>query len=164
MTSDPHSRNLRSHRWSDVSATFFITKSLQPKKPALDRSTRNIIVSAFRFATTQERIHLRAFVVMPDHWHALFALREPWTLPKFMHDMMSYIGGRTYRRLEALNTQWQDGYYDTHIKTAKQFEYIVYYIEQNPVVKGWVDTADQWDASSASCKGIVTEPWPILYD
>ena len=26
---------------------------------------------------------------MPDHWHALFALREPWTLPKFMHDMMS---------------------------------------------------------------------------
>jgi hypothetical protein len=32
---------------------------------------------------------------MPDHWHALFALREPWTLPKFMRDMMSFVGART---------------------------------------------------------------------
>ena len=89
---DPHSRNLRLHRLSDTSATFFITKSLLPKKDVLDEAAREIIVSAFAFAVGQQRIYLRAFVVMPDHWHALFALREPWTLPKFMHHMMSYVG------------------------------------------------------------------------
>jgi REP element-mobilizing transposase RayT len=79
---DPHSRNLRLHRLSDTSATFFITKSLLPRKAVLDEAVREIIVSALAFAVGQQRIYLRAFVVMPDHWHALFALREPWTLPK----------------------------------------------------------------------------------
>jgi REP element-mobilizing transposase RayT len=61
----------------------------------LDEAAREIIVSAFAFAIQQQRIYLRVFVIMPDHWHALFALREPWTLPKFMHHMMSHVGGKT---------------------------------------------------------------------
>ena len=164
MSSDDHSRNLRRHRWTDASTTFFITKSLHPKKPVLDPEARVLIVSAFRFAVEQKRIYLRAFVVMPDHWHALFALREPWTLPKFMHDFMSYVARKTSRLFTASDTAWQDSYYDTHLKTAKQFEYVAYYIEQNPVVKGLVDSPEQWDASSASCKDLVADPWPLVYD
>ena len=49
------------------------------------------------------------------------------------------------------------------MKTAKQFEYVARYIEQNPVVKGLVDSPEQWDASSASLKELVTDPWPIVY-
>src|ERR1700694_2912037 len=79
---------------------------------------RAIVTSAFRFAVEHDRIYLRAFVVMPDHWHALFALREPWTLPKFMHDFMSYLGRKTKRALSAHGTRWEDGYYDTQVKTA----------------------------------------------
>jgi hypothetical protein len=30
--------------------------------------------------------------VMPDHWHALIGLREPWTLPKLIHAFMSHVG------------------------------------------------------------------------
>src|SRR5205814_7596000 len=147
---DPHSRNLRLHRLSDTSATFFITKSLLPKKDVLDEAAREIIVSAFAFAVGQQRIYLRAFVVMLDHWHALFALREPWTLPKFMHNLMSYVGGRTSQLLRGHKTPWQDGYYDTLVKTARQFEYVRCYIEQNPVVKGLVERPEQWEGSSAS--------------
>ena len=66
------------------SATFFITKCLLPKKPIINADATQVIVSAFAFAVRNERIYLRAFVVMPDHWHALFALRELWILPKFM--------------------------------------------------------------------------------
>jgi REP element-mobilizing transposase RayT len=164
LRSQTHSKNLRLHRWTDASATFFITKSLRPKKPVLDAEPRVVLVSAFRFAVEQNRIYLRAFVVMPDHWHALFALREPWTLPKFMHDLMSYVGRKTDRLLSAHDTNWQDSYYDTHVKTARQFEYVAYYIEQNPVVKGLVDSAEQWDASSASCRDMVADPWPLMYD
>ena len=160
----PHSSNLRLQRWADASATFFITKSLHPKRPALDPEARAIIVAAFRFAVEDNRIYLPAFVAMPDHWHALFALHEPWTLPKFMHDLMSYVGQKTNRLLTANNTAWQDGYYDTHVKTDKQFEYVAYYIEQNPVVKGLVESPEQWDASSASCKNAITDPWPLIYD
>src|SRR5216117_1213399 len=164
MKSSFHSRNLRLQRLSDTPATFFITKSLLPKKAVLEEPAREIIVSALVFAVQQQRIYLRAFVVMPDHWHALFALREPWTLPKFMHDFMSYLARKTGGFLNTHDTAWQDGYYDTHVKTAKQFQYVAYYIEQNPVVKGLVESPEQWDAASAARKDLVTDPWPYLLD
>jgi hypothetical protein len=56
----PHSKNLRLYRLSEASATFFITKTLQPKKQILDAPARAIVVSAFRFAVNTERIYLRA--------------------------------------------------------------------------------------------------------
>jgi REP element-mobilizing transposase RayT len=164
MTSDPHSRNLRRHRLNDTSATFFITKSLRPKKAVLDEAARSIIVSAFAFAVRQQRIYLRAFVVMPDHWHALFALRQPWTLPEFMYHTMSYVGRNTSVLLANYKTSWQDGYYDTCVKTAKQFRFVTYYIEQNPVVKGLVEKPDEWVASSAKRRELVADPWPWLLD
>jgi len=163
MRSDGHSRNLRLHRLSDTPATFFVTKSLHPKKPILDEVAREI-VNALGYAVQQERIYLRSFVVMPDHWHALFALRGPWTLPKFMHALMSYVAGKTSALLRTNKTSWQDGYYDTLVKTAKQFGFVTYYIERNPVVKGLVESPDQWDASSATRTDLVTDPWPWLLD
>ncbi len=164
MKPDAHSRNLRRHRLSDTPATFFITKSRLPKKAVLDEVVREIVVSAFAFAVRQQRIYLRAFIVMPDHWHALFALREPWTLPKFMHDLMSYVGGKTTTLLTNHKTSWQDGYYDTGVKTARQFEFVARYIEQNPVAKGLVERPEEWDASSATRKDLVTDPWPWLLE
>jgi REP element-mobilizing transposase RayT len=140
MRSDAHSRNLRLHRLSDTPATFFVTKSLHPKKPILDEVAREIVINALAYAVQQERIYLRSFVVMPDHWHALFALREPWTLPKFMHTLMSHVAGKTSALLRTNKTFWQDGYYDTLVKTATQFGFVTYYIEQNPVVKGLVES------------------------
>jgi REP element-mobilizing transposase RayT len=148
----------------DLPATFFITKSLLPKKPILDESARQIIVAALGFAKEKQRICLRAFVVMPDHWHALFALREPWTLPKFMHDLMSFVGGKTATLVQRHKISWQDGYYDTRVKTAKQFEFVAYYIEQNPVVRGLVDEPRHWHASSAARRDLVTDPWPWIYE
>ncbi|HEY4255915.1 MAG TPA: transposase [Candidatus Udaeobacter sp.] len=97
MKQDPHSRL---HRLTDTPATFFITKSLLPKKPILNERAREIILSAFAFAVQERRIYLRAFVVMPDHWHALFALREPWLLPKFMHAFMSHVAEKLLRCCE----------------------------------------------------------------
>src|SRR5438874_3327624 len=73
-SAQPHSRNLRLHRWTDASATFFITKSLHPKKPVLDAEARGVIVSAFHFAVEHNRIYLRAFVVMRNHWPVLARL------------------------------------------------------------------------------------------
>jgi REP element-mobilizing transposase RayT len=164
MTEDPHSRNLRLHRLADAPATFFITKSLQPKRPLLNSELRQIIVSALAYALAHERIYLRAFVVMPDHWHALLATREPWTLPKFMHSFMSHVAAKTAGHLGANGSAWQDSYYETLVKTARQFGFVAHYIEENPVKKGLVERAEEWDASSARRRDLVTDPWPWLFD
>ena len=77
---------------------------------------------------------------------------------------MSYVGGKTSALLTHHKTSWQDGYYDTRVKTSKQFQFVSYYIEQNPVVKGFVEIPDEWVASSAKRKELVTDPWPWLLD
>jgi len=61
MRSAAHSRDLRLHRLSDTPATFFITKSLRPKKPILDEVAREIVVNALAYAvhTKNESISAR---------------------------------------------------------------------------------------------------------
>jgi hypothetical protein len=81
-----------------------------------------------------------------------------------MHNLMSFVAGKTSALLQRHKTAWQDSYHDTRVKTAKQFEFVAYYIEQNPVVRGLVDEPRQWDASSAARRDLVTDPWPWLYD
>jgi hypothetical protein len=49
-------------------------------------------------------------------------------------------------------------------QTAEQFEYVAYYIEQNPVVKELVETPEEWEGSGAHRTDLVTEPWPYVYD
>jgi putative transposase len=160
----PHSRNLRLHRLADVPATFFVTKSLFPKRPLLTSELRQIITNSFRYALEHERIYLRAFVVMPDHWHALFAVREPWTLAKFMHSLMSHVAAETSSHLALHGSSWQDSYYEIWIRTPRQFGYIASYIEQNPVKAGFVESPPEWEASSAARTDLVTDPWPWLFD
>jgi hypothetical protein len=143
MKENPHSRDLRLHRLSDAPATFFVTKSLLPKKPLLDSKLRQVIVDSFEYAVRRERIYLRAFVVMPSHWHALFALREQWALPRFMHSLMSHVAAKT---------------------SSRQFRYVAYYIEQNPVKAELVDKPEDWEASSAARTDLVTDPWPWLFE
>jgi putative transposase len=164
MKENPHSQNLRLHRLSDTPATFFITKSLLPKKPILHATFRQLIVDSFEYALRHNRIDLRAFVVMPSHWHALLAVRDPWTLPRFMHSLMSHVGAKSSLHLTRNGSRWQDSYYETQIKTARQFEYVAYYIEQNPVKKGFVEHPPEWPASSAARTDLVTDPWPWLFD
>src|SRR4029434_10725382 len=73
------------------------------------------IVSASKFAVRQRRIYLRALVIMPNHWHVLVALHEPWIL-------LSYVVAKTGAVLRTQQTSWQNSYYDTQVKTAKQLE------------------------------------------
>ena len=164
MKEFPHSRNLRLHRLSDTPATFFVTKALLPKKPILHDESRRMIVDSIAYALDHERIFLRAFVVMPDHWHALFAVREPWTLPKVMHSLMSHVAAETTAHLCFHGSSWQDGYYETRVRSARQFGYIAYYIEQNPVKAGLVQSPDEWEASSATRHDLITDPWPWLFE
>lgn len=160
----PHSANLRLHRRTEPGLTVFITKCIQPRKPALGIAERAIISSALRHAVEHKQILLAAFTVMPDHWHALVRLKDGWTLPKFMHSIMSFVAAKTCAALSANGCEWQDGYYETWIRSARQFDYVADYIVQNPVRKGLVATPDLRDATSLREPDLVTDPWPWEFE
>ena len=81
-----------------------------------------------------------------------------------MHSFMSHVAAKTANHFEANGSAWQDSYYETLVKTARQFRYVAYYIEQNPVKAGLVEYPAAWPASSAVRPDLVTDPWPWLLE
>ena len=146
--------------------TWFITKDLQPRKPMLtDTGIADEIVSTLRFSAQEGRIGLAAFCVMPDHWHALFAVPE-LSLPRVMQLMDSWVGRESSGILEERQVAWQDGYHDTRIVSGKQFSHVCGYIEANPVRAGLVESPAEWCWSSANPgdEDVIVRPWPWQFE
>ncbi len=101
-------------------------------------------------------IQLHAVVVMPDHAHLLFtALRdeEGWTfaLPKILRA----IKGSSARSINKLTGRtgplWQDESFDHVLRGDESLRETIEYIRQNPVRKGFVNTAEDYEWLWAEC-------------
>ena len=164
MNRSPHSSHLRLHRQVyEPGHCFFVTKCLYPRLKILVGQPAAEISAAVCFYAKHGNIHLAAFAVMPDHWHALLAPNGK-TLPELMNNLSRWITRQTSNDLRGC--VWQDGYYETLICTAKQFEYVADYIELNPVRAGLVENKQDWEWSSANPKYSEhsARPWPWHFD
>ena len=95
---------------------------------------------------------LHAFVVMPEHFHALLTPSGETTLEKAMQMIK---GGSAYRIRKELSYKaqvWQAGYHDRWIRDAQEYETRKRYIELNPVTAKLVDRAEEYALSSANGK------------
>ena len=90
---------------------------------------------------------LHAFVVMPDHFHALI------TPSGSLEKAVQFIkGGFSYRAKKELGSNmevWQKGFSDHRIRDAADFARHVAYIDGNPVRKHLCESAEQYSYSSA---------------
>ena len=160
MSKEYHSGNLRSHRRMDMPGTWFVTKCLTPRKSILTTSdAAKSIIDAFAHRVETKAVPMGAFVVMPDHWHAVLAVG---TLSSFMQGLDSWISRNTADILRSFDVRWQDTFFDTEIHSMRQFLYVCNYIECNPMRKGLCTVPDEWKYSSAheDNKNCVTRPWP----
>ena len=160
-----HSKNLRQHR-SYKNGVFFVTKCLQPRRALLLPKYRKIISEALIFYAEQEKITLAAFVVMPDHWHLLCAPNQHQSISKIISSIQMWISNHTGKYLTSHDATWHKGFYETKIRSSKQFSYICQYIENNPVAKGLVDKKNEWNDSSANQQYVskIKRPWPWKFE
>jgi putative transposase len=124
---------------------YFVSKRLTTELP--DRY-RDDIVAALFHARTNEAIYLYAFVVMPDHWHALFSLRTEEALGTRMNAICRYASFEWRHKSGAY--QWQSGFHDHKLRPGESVVDTVRYIETNPVRKSLVAFAKDWRWSSAN--------------
>ena len=108
-----------------------------------------LVVAALQAGASRfERYRLHAYVVMPNHVHALVtphvvATRWLGPLKGFTAHEANRILGRTGEPF------WQDESYDRLVRSSVEFDRICNYIEQNPVRAGLVATAAEFPWSSA---------------
>jgi len=92
---------------------------------------------------------LFAFVVMPNHVHALL---RPLVRPA---RIMQRVKGSSAQAANAVLGRtglsfWQDESYDHWVRNSTEFDRIKAYIESNPVRAGLARTAEDWPWSSAA--------------
>ena len=91
---------------------------------------------------------LHAFVVVPNHVHALTTFRIGFRLCDVVRGWKSYSARRINAILGRNGALWQRDYYDRYVRDERHFERARAYIENNPVAAGLVARAEGWRFSS----------------
>ena len=93
---------------------------------------------------------LHAFVVMPDHFHALLTPGDETSLEKAMQMIK---GGSAFRIKKELLYQWpvwHAGYHERWIRDAHEYAAKKKYVESNPVAAALCGQVQEYPYGSAS--------------
>jgi len=96
-----------------------------------------------------DRYRLLAWVVMPNHVHAVVQMLPGFELRRTVASWKSYTGRRLSSHMPDNNPVWLRDHYDRFVRDAEHFAAVVAYVHRNPVKAGLVDRAEDWPWSSA---------------
>jgi len=169
--------------------TFLVTKCVESRQEVIDERVASEICSSLCFYAEKEQIHLAAFVVMLDHWHAVLATSDGMTISKRLKILDQWISRQTDDLLQAsweasskgehhragvgghpsssqFRCGWQQGFHETNIQSSKQFLFVCAYVEENPVRAGLAKAVSDWKWSSANpqYQRFLARPWPWTFE
>lgn len=147
MSSEEHpSRGARgdSHippEWVATDAVFFITINCKPRGQnhltAGDLPAR--LFDSITFLRDRRTWFPEMFLLMPDHLHALvsFSWEQDRGMNRVLADWKRYAATQ-------FGISWQRDYFDHRIRSEQDHQSTWFYIRENPVRAGIVETYDQW--------------------
>lgn len=145
----------------------FITSSVQSFMPVFeDPNIADILLGGFRFLREKRAVKLQAYVIMPNHIHAILygedlrrkinafksftarSIIDYWVKhsEQYWLDKFRIPVDPRYNRFHRF---WQFGYHPKSLVTGKIILQKIEYIHQNPVKKALVCKAEDWKYSSA---------------
>jgi len=151
--------------------TYFFTVNLAERQLRLLVDHVEILRVAVRKVKQRHPFHIDAFVVLPDHLHAI------WTLPEGDADfatrwMLIKAGfSRRIAKGERCNTSrvskgergiWQRRFWEHLIRDELDYERHVDYVHYNPVKHGHASRAAEWPYSSIHryiAAGVLGRDW-----
>jgi putative transposase len=117
--------------------TYLVTAiTAQRRSPFQATATAELLERTILDYRSRRRFLLHAFVIMPDHFHALITPAPEVSLEKAMQFMK---GGFSFR-LKGKQDEWMRSFNESQILTEENFINCVRYIEENPVRRGLVST------------------------
>ena len=99
------------------------------------------------------RYELRAWVVMPNHVHVLFQVRDV-PMSELMDAWKGYTAKEANKILGRKGQIWQEGYWDTYMRDEEHERSSKRYIESNPVKARLVASAKDWAWCSARFRDV----------
>jgi putative transposase len=146
-----------------------LTFSCYQQYPFLDRDrTRVWLCEALEAARTEFGFQLWAYVIMPEHVHVLVYPGDfPDRMSGFLKALKEPVARKAIRHLKSNAPEWlarvtvregsrvrhrfwqPGGGYDRNITSSEALRAMIDYIHANPVRRGLVTRAEDWEWSSA---------------
>jgi putative transposase len=143
----------RNADWQNVTTgerTFFVETNTIGKRRLLqsERSAKLLIDVLFHYRN-QGEYRLHAFVVMPDHFHALITVQASSTVESAMQKIKGGYSFRARRELSPRVGMWQRGFSDKRVRSRDEFLAYRKYIHMNPVRARLASNPEEFPYSSA---------------
>ena len=119
-----------------------------------DSDCAELVVEAIQFVR-RERAYVLAYVVMPEHLHALLVPRDNTSISRVMQSIKGYSARIVNEKLGRRGPLWQRSFYDRMIRNEQQLLETVSYVHMNPVVAGLVKKPEEYPYSSAQQDSLV---------
>ena len=137
-------------RWSISDQPHCVTIVTRRRTPLFaEFDTARRVIDEMRRIHEQRTVLSLAWVLMPDHLHWLFVLRERAGLDVVMHDFKSRSAATVNRISGRRASVWQSGYQYRAVQCDAELQSLGRYIVGNPVrarLVGRLGDYPHWDA------------------
>jgi putative transposase len=113
---------------------------------------RKIMLLTLQDAKNKFRFRLANFCIMPTHIHLLIQPQEGITLSIIMQWLKTRSAKRWNTIHGSTDHMWGNRYFAREIKDREEYQFVMNYIDQNPVVAGLAPSPESWKASGAFYK------------
>jgi REP-associated tyrosine transposase len=133
--------------------TFFISTNAIDRRSIFQTDRMALLLlDVLRDNREKKRFLLHEYVVMRDHIHLIITPAHEHSLEKCVQFIKGGFSFRSKRELGFEREIWQPGFKDHRIDDARDYETHVVYVHQNPVKRGLVGKAEDYEYSSANPK------------
>ena len=143
-----HSKDLRKGRYSKAGYIYLVTVVTKKRVPVFINFVKaRILINCLREAHANGYVYSLGFVIMPEHLHWVFELKEI----KSLSETVGYIKGlSTYRinKNSLTGFSWQDGFHDHALRRSEDLKSVIRYVIGNPLRAGLVENIGDyphWD-------------------
>lgn len=119
-----------------------------------------IIFDAFQYLTKNEQILIYAYVIMPNHFHWIYQIKDPYSNSKIKHTFLSFTAKEILSQIGILKEDflvnkknkkyqiWKSPSLSVEIQNDKFFAQKFNYIHLNPIRAGLVNNKENYNYSS----------------
>lgn len=146
-----HQKNLRKARiYNSKNPYFIITCTYNNNDILIRRNIPEIMIKGIKWFIDNSMIINLGFVIMSDHLHWAFALRESYTINNIVRRYKNFTAKEIRKEINSGTKIWQKGYYDHLLRDLRDFKVKLTYMHNNPVRKGLVDKPKDYLYSTAN--------------
>ena len=117
-----------------------------------NRLGRKIMLMVLQEAKDKFHFRLANFCIMPTHVHLLIEPGKGTNLSMIMHWIKTMSAKRWNSIHGSIDHVWGHRYFSRAVKDEEEFEFLINYIDQNPVTAGLAPAPEEWKASGAYYK------------